>query len=95
MLNTHKEMSAEYSRLPTKVRRNEGKIRHWKDGQIEELFNKLRAREIEIKDNTEAENFKTARKFFYRLCTRACTRANKSKKRKYKTGAKEKFSSQA
>ena len=35
VINAHKEISEEDSGLPTKVRRNQGRLKHWKSGWLE------------------------------------------------------------
>ena len=49
----HEVTSAEYSGLPTKVRKNEGEIKHQKELWIEKIEKKVRTREIETKHNAE------------------------------------------
>ena len=62
-MSIHKEKSAEDDGLPKKVRRNEVKIKHWNDGQIEKIDKKMRMRKIEIKNKAEKEIVTTVNKF--------------------------------
>ena len=53
VINRHEEISEEDSGLPRKVRRNQGRFKHWKSGWIEEIDEKLKERKIEIVENNE------------------------------------------
>ena len=59
----HEEISTEDSGLPTKVIRNECKIKHWKERWIKEIDEKLRSRSIVIKDRKEIETVTTMSSF--------------------------------
>ena len=59
MINIHEEIGSIDNGLPKNAIRKEAKIRHCKEGWIEEIDKKLGVREIEIRDNAEKEIVKS------------------------------------
>ena len=53
VLKIHEEIISVDCGLSKKVRRNEANIRHWKEGWIEEIDEKLGTRETEIRGNAD------------------------------------------
>ena len=63
VINIHEEISQEDSGLPRRARRQQGTIKYWKAGWIEEIDEKLRERKIEIVDEEEKDLVTTTNKF--------------------------------